>query len=133
MSPARALVAMVLLATVGSAARAASSPSSASTWWGASEIGRQWQPHVPPSPALTVPLPITQDEHVESVTLKDTIALALENNPGIAAQRLEPTRQGEGILRSQAQYDPIASAEVQKAESITPNASSLSGTRTLDI
>jgi len=78
-------------------------------------------------------LPITHDEQVESVTLKDTIALALENNPGIAAQRLEPVRQGEGILRSQAQYDPIASAEVQEAKSITPNASSLSGTRTLNV
>ncbi|HYV57877.1 MAG TPA: TolC family protein [Candidatus Nitrosopolaris sp.] len=70
---------------------------------------------------------------MESVSLKDAIALALENNPGIAAQRLEPVRQGEGILRSQAQYDPIASAEVQESKSITPNASSLSGTRTLNI
>ena len=133
MSAARTLVATVLLAASGSAAWTAPPPPSSSTWWGASEISRQWQRQIPPSPALTVPLPITHDEHVESVTLKDTIALALENNPGIAAQRLEPTRQGEGILRSQAQYDPIASAEVQKAESITPNASSLSGTRTLNI
>lgn len=133
MSAARTLVATVLLAASGSAAWTAPPPPSSSTWWGATEIPGQWQRHVPPSPALTVPLPITHDEHVESVSLKDAIALALENNPGIAAQRLEPVRQGEGILRSQAQYDPIASAEVQESKSITPNASSLSGTRTLNI
>jgi len=91
---------------------------------------RQWRPGVPDSPALQVPQPITRDEQVQAVSLKDAIALALENNPGIAAQRLEPGRQGETILQAQAQYDPTFAGELLHSHAVTPNTSSLAGTRT---
>ena len=91
----------------------------------------QWRPGVPTSPALAVPIPVTRDEQVEQATLKQVIGLALENNPGIAAQRLEPTRQEQGILQAQGQtFDPILSGQVNYGRSIVPNASVLGGSLT---
>jgi outer membrane protein TolC len=98
--------------------------------WRGAVLPEQWRPGVRPSPALAVPEPITHDEQVEEVTLKQAIALALENNPGIAAQRLEPTRQGEGILQAQAQYDPTLAGELNYSRAVTPNASVLGGSLT---
>src|SRR5262249_36767563 len=75
--------------------------------------------------------PITRDEQIENVTLKQVIGLALENNPGIAARRLEPARQEESILQAQGQnFDPILSGELNYGRSVTPNASVLGGSET---
>ncbi len=103
-------------------------PGGHRTLWGAPALPRQWNPHVPGSPALEVPSAVTRDEHEESVTLKEAIGLALQNNPGVAAQRLEPGRSVQGVLQAQAQYDPTASGEVTSTQTITPNVSSLSST-----
>src|SRR5207247_1736131 len=103
------------------------------TWWGATELARQWRPGVPESAALQVPTPITRDDRVQEVSLKEAIALALANNPGIAARRLEPVRQGATVLQSQAQFDPIFSGELMQRHSSTPNTSSLAGTTTLNV
>ena len=103
------------------------------THWHFEELGRQWHPGVPESSALRVPSPITRDDKIESVSLKDAIALALANNPGIAAQRLEPVRQGGVVLETQAEFDPTLSGEVGKSLSESPNASALAGTRTTRI
>src|SRR5262249_48045557 len=100
------------------------------TLWGATQLRQQWTPGVPRSAALAVPAPITHDDTGQPVTLKETIALALENNPGIAAQRLEPARQEAGILVADAVFDPTLAGEVQQRHSLTPNASSLAGTTT---
>jgi len=102
------------------------------TWWGARELPRQWNPNVPTSDAVQLP-ELTRDEQVEPVTLKQAIAIALENNPRIAAQRLEPARQEAGILGAQAQFDPTLAAEIQQAHSRTPNQSVLAATDTLVI
>ncbi len=120
----RTIVCTLLLA-VATDGRAESS-----TPWRAGELLRQWRPGIPESEALRVPQPITRDEQVDEVSLKDTIALALLNNPGIAAQRLEPGREGETILQAQAQYDPTFAGELLHSRSVTPNTSSLAGTRT---
>jgi outer membrane protein TolC len=126
----RTIVSCTLVLAALSRLAAADEPR---TWWGATEIGRQWRSGVPPSDALRVPQPITRDERVQEVSLKDAIALALVNNPGIAARRLEPTREAAGILGAQAQYDPIFAAELMHSHSVTPNTSSLAGTRTLKV
>src|SRR6185295_15986560 len=89
------------------------------TLWGATQLRQQWTPGVPRSAALAVPAPITHDDTVQQVTLKETIALALENNPGIAAQRLEPGRQEAGVLSADSVFDPTFSGEVQQRHSIT--------------
>ena len=101
-----------------------------STWRGAGLVP-SWGRGLPESDALRVPSPITRDDEVQQVTLKETIAIALENNPGIAAQRLEPTRQETAVLQAQSSFDPTLSGELTRTHSITPNASSLAGTRTL--
>jgi outer membrane protein TolC len=103
------------------------------THWHFEELGRQWQRGVPADPALQVPQPVTRDDRVEEVSLKDAIALALANNPGIAAQRLEPARQGAGVLGAQAQYDPTLAGELSLENSHLPNASALTGQRDLRV
>jgi outer membrane protein TolC len=126
---------LVLCAFVGVAASVghAADTREPRTWWGAKELPRQWRPTEPESDAVAVPDDITQDENVEPVSLKQAIAIALENNPRIAAQRLEPAKQEAGILGAQAQFDPTLSAEVQQAHSRTPNQNILALTDTLVI
>jgi len=102
------------------------------TWRGAGLVP-SWRPSLPESGALRVPTPITHDEQVDRVTLKETIAIALENNPGIAAQRLEPARQEAGVLQAQAAFDPTLAGELLRSRSTTPNTSSLAGTRTQEL
>jgi outer membrane protein len=99
------------------------------TPWRFSVIPEQWRPGIPDSPALAIPDHITRDDEVQGATLKDVIALALENNPGIGAHRLEPLRQEQQILLNQSQFDPTLAAEAGESSSHTPNASSLTGTR----
>ncbi len=98
------------------------------SWRGAVWLD-QWRP-IPRSPALDVPSPITKDEEVQRVTLKEAIAIALENNPGIAARRLEPGRIDTTVLQAQSEFDPTLSGELSYSRSVTPNASSLSSTST---
>src|SRR5262245_15914858 len=98
----RACAAGMLVAIAAVAAIAAESPVPRYPYV-PSEIVRQWQPGVPPDPAVQLPPTITRDTEVQSVSLKETIALALENNPSIAAQRLEPVRQDAAVLGAQAQ------------------------------
>jgi outer membrane protein TolC len=89
----------------------------------------QWRP-IPHNPALDVPSPITQDDEVQRVTLKEAIGIALENNPGIAARRLEPARIGTNVLAAQAQFDPTLGADLSYAKTTTPNANGLNSTAT---
>src|SRR5689334_24073197 len=121
----RTIVSSVLVALATPCVAASLTP------WHFEELGRQWRRGVPQSPAVAVPSPITRDERVEPVSLKDAIALALANHPRVAAQRLEPTRQEAGVLQAQAQYDATFSGDLLHSHSITPNASSLAGRRTL--
>jgi outer membrane protein TolC len=103
------------------------------TPWRAGEWLRQWRPGVPASAALEIPSPITRDDEVQEVSLREAIALALANNPGIAARRLEPFGRAEGVLEAQAVFDPTLAGEIGQRHTITPNASSLAGTRTSKI
>jgi outer membrane protein TolC len=115
---------------VGGAARAADPPPPPPAPWRGSVLPEQWRAGVPPSPALMVPVPVTRDEETDHVSLKEVIGLALENNPGIAAQRLEPARQEEGILNAQSEYDPTLSGQTSYGRAETPNTSVLSGSLT---
>ena len=122
-----ALMAVVLAARLG---RAAEPHGAGRTLWGSTQLRQQWTPGVPRSSALAIPAQITRDDTVQPASLKETIALALENNPGIAARRLEPGRQEAGILVADAVFDPTLAGEVEQQHSITPNANSLAGTTT---
>ena len=91
----------------------------------------QWRPEPEPSDVLRHPGGITRDEAIEHVTVKDAIAIALENNPGIAARRLEPTRVSADVLGAQAQFDPLLGGEFRWGEAYVPNANALLGTSTV--
>jgi outer membrane protein TolC len=130
--PCARTLALSALLTLAAASWCAAEPPPR-TWWGARELPRQWTAGVPESGAVRQPDVITRDEQVQTVSLKEAIALALENNPRIAARRLEPMRLREGVLGAQAIFDPTVAGEVMQNHSITPNASSLAGQRTLKI
>jgi len=98
------------------------------SWRGAVWLD-QWRP-IPRSSALDVPSPVTRDEEVQRVTLKEAIGLALENNPGIAARRLEPARIGTNVLAAQAQFDPTLGGDLNYSKATTPNANGLNSTST---
>ena len=123
------LTVLALAAAVPSAGE--DPPDAREPSWRGAGLAPSWRRSLPESEALRIPTPITRDEEVERVTLKEAIGIALENNPGIAAQRLEPTRQGAGVLQAGATFDPTLSGELTHRNSITPNASALAGTRTL--
>jgi outer membrane protein TolC len=128
----RALMAAIVIVLAAAASRGADDVTrEPRTWWGARELPRQWQRRVPESDAVRTPRPLTYDEAVEPVSLKQAIAIALENNPRIAASRLEPALQEAGILGAQAQYDPTLAAEILQSHSRTPNQSILAGRDTL--
>src|SRR3989442_13276824 len=101
-------------------AGAGSSDAGGPTWRGAG-LGPSWRRSLPESEALRVPTPITHDDEVQRVTLKETIGIALENNPGIAAQRLEPARQDAGVLQTQAQDDPTLAGGALRGRGPAPN------------
>src|SRR5689334_11778823 len=112
-------VGVLSVATVASAA-----DSSQPSWRGA-VWPDQWRA-IPKSSALDIPSPITRDEEVQRVTLKETIAIALENNPGIAARRMEPALADARVLGAQSIFDPALGIEAAESRVVTPNASSLS-------
>ena len=95
-----------------------------------SVLMEQWRPEPEMSDALRHPGSITHDDTIEHVTLKETIAIALENNPGIAANRLVPTRVSADVLSAQSQFDPVLAGDFEWGEAYVPNASSLAGVDT---
>jgi HAE1 family hydrophobic/amphiphilic exporter-1 len=119
---------MVALATAAAHATEPAPAPAEPPWRGAVWLD-QWR-SIPPSPALDVPMPVTRDDAVQRVTLKETIAIALENNPGIAARRLEPARFGTNVLQAQSVFDPAFLTELDSSKSITPSASGLTGVTT---
>jgi HAE1 family hydrophobic/amphiphilic exporter-1 len=98
--------------------------------WRGAVLPDQWKKSIPRSKALDVPQPPTRDEDIQRVTLKETIAIALENNPGIAARRLDPARFGANILGAQSIFDPALGLEAAYNRTVTPNASVLSSLQT---
>lgn len=116
------------MATSLRAAEPSGATSHEPSWRGAAWLD-QWRP-IERSAALDVPSTITRDDEIQRVTLKETIAIALENNPGIAARRLEPARQGAVVLQTQSIFDPTLGIEAAESRIVTPNASSLSTTGT---
>lgn len=127
--PSLALAILMLAAAPGIADEiAVPMPPIADPAWRGAVLPGQWRPPTPHSDALTIPEPITHDDEIERVTLRQAIAIALQNNPGIAAQRLEPLRQGTRVLEAQATFDPTLSGDAASSHSTTPNASVLGGT-----
>lgn len=127
--PRRFVVCLCVLVAGVAAAVEEPGPAPKGPLWRGAVLLDQWRP-VQRSRALDIPSPITKDEEIQRVTLKEAIAIALENNPGIAARRLEPARFDTNVLEAQSAFDPVLSGELDYLKSTTPNASILSGRRT---
>src|SRR5262245_17335415 len=95
--------------------------------WRGAVLPEQWKP-IPPDPTTRIPDPITHDDVVQRVTLKEAIAIAVENNPGIAARRLDPAKFGSDVLGAQSAFDPTFTSELAETNQTLPNASALSNT-----
>ncbi|HZR83760.1 MAG TPA: TolC family protein [Candidatus Binatia bacterium] len=67
------------------------------------------------------------------LTIREAVAAALQNNPGLIAQSLTPIVQQQGILGAEARFDPIFAAETDYNHTVTPATSALSGAQTVDI
>lgn len=91
-------------------------------------LEHQWLPARGPRPRGATPsLPITADERPARLTLREAIAVALENNPGIAVERLEPFRQEQEVTRALGEFDPTLGVFAGQDHKITPTASALAG------
>jgi outer membrane protein len=95
--------------------------------------GQAWRdqfraPGGPPSLPQMPPLGATPAR----LTIREAVAAALQNNPGLIAQSLNPVIQEQGILGAQARFDPIFAAETDYNHTVTPAPSALSGAETVD-
>jgi outer membrane protein TolC len=73
----------------------------------------------------------THDDTVERLSLREAVATALENNPGIAAERLGPQFARASIDRALGVFDPLFVGNAEINRSITPSSSALAGADTV--
>lgn len=86
----------------------------------------------PPGPPALPELPPLGAPHAR-VTLREAVATALQNNPGLIAQSLTPVVQEQGILQAQARFDPVFGAQTDYDHRVTPATSALVGADTSDV
>src|SRR6516225_6520304 len=92
----RGVLAVVVVLLLAFAVGAEEQPAEPKQPWRFGVLPDLWRLEIPESPAVHVGA-ITRDDEIARLTLREAIALAVENNPSIAAERLEPLRQSEGI------------------------------------
>lgn len=85
----------------------------------------QWTPYPPPPTPYTLEFLRTADDETASVALREAVLMGLENNPGIAVDRLEPFRTAEETLIEKSVFDPELALEFGKEVEVDPR-----GTRT---
>ncbi|MGH7897236.1 MAG: TolC family protein [Candidatus Binatia bacterium] len=69
----------------------------------------------------------TRDDVIERLSLREAVAIALENNPGIAVERLGPARARAEIDRVNGAFDPIFRADGSVSRIVSPVSSALAG------
>lgn len=87
-------------------------------------LRESWELELPDLPVLRQSV-VTRDDKIQRVTLHETIAISLENNPRIAARRLDPVLQEAGVLQAQAKFDPLFDGDATWAEADTPTGNAL--------
>jgi outer membrane protein len=73
----------------------------------------------------------TRDDTVERLSLREAVGIALENNPGIAVERLGPEFARAGIDLADEVFDPTFQATANVTRSVTPARSVLEGAQVL--
>jgi outer membrane protein len=87
-------------------------------------LGDTWELQLPDLPVLRQQA-VTHDDQVQRVSLQEAIAIALENNPRIAARRLDPVLQEAGVLQAQSKFDPLFDSDINWAEADNPTGNAL--------
>jgi outer membrane protein TolC len=91
------------------------------------QLRRQWTiEDIRPQPESRAYLQ-TRDDTVERLSLREAVGAALENNPGIAVERLGPELARAEIDRANGVFDPTFEASATTDRSVTPTSSALSG------
>lgn len=80
---------------------------------------------VPPETVLSEAYMRTRDDNAAELTLKDTVFLALRNNPGVQADRLNPLASYETIRQANAVFDPDMVSTLGVLKSVSPTTSVL--------
>jgi outer membrane protein len=78
----------------------------------------QWQPGGESLPPERYSM--GQNEVQRRLTLKETIYIALKNNPGLAAVALDPVAATESVNGANATFDPNLSSQVDVEKEVTP-------------
>lgn len=73
----------------------------------------------------------SRDDTVERLSLREAVAAALANNPGLAAERLGPDDARTEIARANGIFDPIVEARAAVEHSRLPTSSALAGASVL--
>lgn len=87
----------------------------------------QWSAieEVPPEAIISQAYLRTRDNEAVSLSLKQAIYLALRNNPGLQADRLDPLASLEGVRQADAVFDPDLTSRLDQIKSVTPTTSVL--------
>jgi len=95
------------------------------------QLHRQWTiEDVAPKPEARSYV-VTRDDAVERLSLREAVAAALENNPGIAVERLGPEFARAEVDRVNGVFDPTLQATGTIQRSATPASSVLQGAQVL--
>lgn len=95
--------------------------------WPQGVLLHQWSPieEVPPEAIISQDYLHTRDNRAVSLSLKEAIYLALRNNPGLQADRLDPLASLEGVRQAGAVFDPDLTVKLDQIKSVTPTTSVL--------
>lgn len=90
-------------------------------------VARQWSltREVPPESLISERYLRSQDNQSRMITLKEAIYVALRNNPGIAAAKLDPLASAEAIKEANGTFDPDLTAQADVIKNVSPTTSIL--------
>ena len=97
------------------------------TRWPHDVLMRQWSltREVPPESVISERYLQTRDRNANSLSLKETIYLAIKGNPGVQAARLDPIASLEAVRQGYAVFDPDLTAHGDVSKDVTPTTSVL--------
>ncbi|HEY2664738.1 MAG TPA: hypothetical protein VGI47_10390, partial [Candidatus Binataceae bacterium] len=87
----------------------------------------QWSAveEVPPEALISERYLRTRDNSAASLTVKEALYLALQNNPGLQADRMDPLASLQSVRISNATFDPLGYGKLDVLKNVTPSTSVL--------
>ena len=95
----------------------------------------QWSTtrEVPPESLISESYLRTSEQTARKMTLKESIYIALRNNPNVLAVSLNPIASQEGVREANGAFDPNLTAQADEVKSVTPATSTLIGANALAV